>query len=113
MLGVEGCDAALETLSLFTDMKKVIITPGIVEMGKYETEVNKNLGKKIAEVCDYAIIVNEVNLTALKAGLEEGGFNEENIIVVDNLEAAKTSFASLQLENCVVLFENDLPDLFV
>ncbi len=110
---VEGCDAALETLSLFTDMKKVVITPGIVEMGKYETEVNKNLGVKIAKVCDYAIIVNEVNAQALKSGLEEGGFKEENLFIVDNLEDAKKSFASLQLENCVVLFENDLPDLFV
>lgn len=109
---VEGCKAALETLALFKNKQKVVITPGIVEMGKYETQVNFNLGKQIAKVCDFVIIVNEINSKSLKDGLDSEGFSQENYFLVENLEQAKEKLASLALVDYVVLFENDLPDVF-
>lgn len=109
---VEGSKAAIETISLFKDRTKVIITPGIIEMGKLETTVNQELGKQIAKAFDYVIIVNEINAKALQVGLEQENFDKEKIFVVQNLEEANEKLASLNLDAPVVLFENDLPDLF-
>lgn len=108
----EGCKAALDTLKLFDDFSKVIVTPGIVEMGKYETETNSNFGKQIACVCDYVIIVNEVNKQSICQGLKQNDFDMEKVFCVENLEKAKQKITELKLENSVILFENDLPDLF-
>lgn len=109
---VEGCKAALEVLSLFENKTKVIVTPGIVEMGDIATKVNFDFGKQIADVCDYAIIVNEINAQAIKDGLFKNGFDHHKIFFAENLEKAKEKLVELALDDSVVLFENDLPDLY-
>jgi len=107
---VESTKASLNVLKLFTNSRKIIITPGIIEMGNLEKEVNYNFGKEIAEVCDKVIIVNKVNLEAIKDGLIDAGYNEENIIEVESLKKASEILSTITQKNDVILFENDLPD---
>ena len=109
---VEGCRAAFATLALFKNNTKVIITPGIVEMGKYETQVNVELGEEMAKVCDYCIIVNEINKNAIVQGLEKQNFDQDKIICVETLNDATEALTNLALSDAVILFENDLPDIF-
>lgn len=109
---IEGCAVALSTIALFDDKTKVIITPGIVEMGKHETMTNFELGQKIAQHCDIAILVNEVNREAMLDGLRQQNFDETKIFCVDDLEQARAKIVELSLHNSVILFENDLPDIF-
>lgn len=106
---VESSKASLETLSLF-DGNKIIVTPGIVEMGVKEREVNVQFGENIAKVCNKVIIVNKVNLESIKQGLLQAGFNEEDILEAENLKQASTLLPNLTKAGDVVLFENDLPD---
>lgn len=106
---VESSKASLETLSLF-DGDKIIVTPGIVEMGIKESEVNVQFGENIAKVCNKVIIVNKVNLESIKQGLLQAGFNEEDIIEAENLKQASTLLPNVTKVGDVVLFENDLPD---
>lgn len=106
---VESSKASLETLSLF-DGYKIIVTPGIVEMGIKEREVNVQFGENIAKVCNKVIIVNKVNLESIKQGLLQAGFNEEDIIEAENLKQASTLLPNVTKVGDVVLFENDLPD---
>ena len=106
---VESSKASLETLSLF-DGDKIIVTPGIVEMGTKENEVNTQFGEDIAKVCNKVIIVNKVNQEAIKQGLLQAGFPEENISEAENLKQASTFLPNLTKPGDVVLFENDLPD---
>ena len=107
---VESSKASLETLALFKNSNKIIVTPGIVEMGNIEYEVNVEFGKNIAKVCDKVIIVNKVNLDAIKQGLLESGFDEKNILEAENLNVATSLLPTITKPNNVVLFENDLPD---
>lgn len=109
---VEGAKCALEVLGLFKDHIKVCVTPGIVEMGAKEFEVNKTFGEQIAKVADYAIIVNKVNQEALTQGLTEAGFDKDKILPAENLELAKKQIKQITnlKEKFVVLFSNDLPD---
>ena len=106
---VESSKASLETLSLF-DGNKIIVTPGIVEMGLKEREVNVQFGENIAKVCNKVIIVNKVNLESIKQGLLQAGFNEEDILEAESLKQASTLLPNLTKAGDVVLFENDLPD---
>ena len=106
---VESSYSSLEVLKNF-DGTKVIITPGIVELGQKEFEENVSFGRKIAKTCDKVIIVNKTNREAIKKGLQEENFDEQNILLVDTLAKAKEQLTSFAPENSVLLFQNDLPD---
>lgn len=107
---VEGAESALKVLSLF-EGKKIVITPGLVDLGSMEYSENVEFGKKIAKVADVCIVVNKANRESIKEGLELGGFSEEQIIVKDNFSTAFLALKEIvELNNTCVLIENDLPD---
>ncbi len=103
----EGAEAALKALSKFKGTK-IIITPGLVELGERQEEYNQRLGKSIAGVCDYALLIG-ANSKALAAGIKEGGGNCK-AYRFDFLSQAMKLYATLEIQEPVVLFENDLPD---
>lgn len=92
--------------------KRIVITPGFVEMGARQADANKELGRTIAVSCDYAIIVNTVNREAIKSGIEEGGLPAEKYFLADSLNHAHQQLAKILRPGDVVLYENDLPDNF-
>lgn len=109
---VEGVEAALEVLSKFNS-NRIVITPGLVELGHIEKEENYNFGEKISKVADYVIIVNRVNLEAIKSGLEKSNFDMSKVFCVDTLKEAKEKLREIVKPNDTVLFENDLPDNYI
>ncbi len=111
----QGAKMGLEVLKNFAvgeGNKRIVITPGFVEMGARQTEANKELGRTIAQSCDYAIIVNAVNREAIKGGIEEGGLPAEKYFLADSLNHAHQQLAKILRAGDVVLYENDLPDNF-
>ena len=92
--------------------KRIVITPGFVEMGTRQANANKELGRTIAVSCDYAIIVNAVNREAIKSGIEEGGLPAEKYFLADSLNHAHQQLAKILCPGDVVLYENDLPGNF-
>ena len=110
-----GAAMAIDVLKGFavgSDNKRIIITPGFVEMGARQFEANKQLGRLIAQGCDYAIVVNETNRQAIKSGIDEGGMNENKVYLAANLTDAHAHLATILKAGDVVLYENDLPDNF-
>ena len=110
---VSGTKQALKTLSYFTNKRKVIVTPGLVELGDIEAELNEQFGKDIAQICDIAIIVNTHNKKAIESGLLSQNFDENNIYFVDTLRDAVKLFETVLKHGDVVLLENDLPDNYI
>lgn len=108
---VKGIDAALDVLKEF-DGRKIVITPGLVELGIAENIENFKFGKKMAEVCDLVILVGRSASFIMKEGLVDGGFNPDNVIIAKDLAEAKKQLPKLLKAGDVVLFENDLPDKF-
>ena len=102
-----GAKIALEVLALF-EGKKVIVTPGMVELGTEEADANRNFGRQIAEVCDLALLVGSRGKTIAASALESG-MDSEKILIVKNLEEATKNLSEIN-EKAVILFENDLPD---
>ena len=106
---VESTTAAIETLALFEN-DKIVVTPGLVELGQTEYEENQRMGEQLALVATKVVIVNKVNKEAITKGLLIGGFNEENILFAEDLEQAKNLLSTIIKNGDVVLFQNDLPD---
>ncbi len=107
----DGISAAMQVLSCFSG-RKIAVTPGLVELGREEDLENYRLGKKMAEVCNIAVLVGKSATYRIQDGLVDGGFNPENIIICKDLESAKKKLKKMLCEGDVVLFENDLPDKF-
>ena len=105
-----GAKAALDVLSQFKEGRKIIVTPGMVELGAMEEEANREFGTNIGKVCDYAILIGKKRTKPIYEGLMEVNFNPDNVFVVNNLNEATERLASLTKPKDVVLFENDLPD---
>lgn len=105
-----GAKAALEVLSQFKEGRKIIITPGMVELGAMEEVANREFGENIGKVCDYVILIGEIRTKPIYEGLMEANYNEENIFVVNSLEEATAQIQKIAIPKDIVLFENDLPD---
>lgn len=106
---VEGSQASLNVLSKFSGTK-FVITPGLVELGGEQFNSNFEFGKNLAKVADYVIIDSVINIEAIKAGLEDSGYDKDRIIQVATLSQAVEMLNQLAKKDDVVLFENDLPD---
>ncbi|MBR6572249.1 MAG: UDP-N-acetylmuramoyl-tripeptide--D-alanyl-D-alanine ligase [Clostridia bacterium] len=109
----EGSLEAVNVLSSFEGMTKIIITPGLVELGEKEFEYNKGLGAAAAKVCDKIIFVGENRSKPLKEGALEQGFDEENLFVAKSFAEAMEIYTKFADSNTVVLLENDLPDNYL
>lgn len=109
---VQGVEVALKLLKSF-GKRKIVITPGLVELGNKEFEENVNFGKKISEIANIVVIVNKLNFEALKKGLDEGNFSDENIYQAETLEKAKILMKDFIKKDDAILFENDLPDNYI
>ncbi len=105
-----GTKAALEVISQFKEGRKIIVTPGMIELGTMEEEANREFGVNIGKVCDYVILVGENRTKPIYEGLMEVNFNTSNIFVVNNLDEATDRLGKITRPKDVVLFENDLPD---
>ena len=53
-----GAKSALEVLSMMPGLK-VVVTPGMIELGDKEEELNKEFGKQIATIskADYVVLL--------------------------------------------------------
>lgn len=105
-----GTKAALDVLSQFKEGKKIIVTPGMIELGEMEETANREFGVNIGKVCDYCILVGEKRTEPIYEGLMETNYNKDNIFVVNNLDEATAIIGKIAKPKDVVLFENDLPD---
>ncbi|MDD2649220.1 MAG: UDP-N-acetylmuramoyl-tripeptide--D-alanyl-D-alanine ligase [Eubacteriales bacterium] len=105
-----GAHMALKTLRQFTGGRKIIITPGMVELGDREAEFNRAFGVEMADSADIAILVGKRHSEPIRDGLLSAGFPKENLHIVQSLEESTLLLQSLIQKGDVVLYENDLPD---
>lgn len=108
----DGARAALEVLNSFTDRRKIIVTPGMVELGHMEERENFIFGENIASICDIAILIGKKRTLPIYQGIKKHDFNDDNLYVVNSLNEATEVLKTLTRINDVVLFENDLPDTY-
>ena len=105
----DGTKAAMEVLDTFKG-RKIVLTPGLVELGKIENVTNYEFGKRLAAHADIVIVIGKHNAEMLITGLTDGGFDKEKIMFAKTLNKANVMLNGILNEGDVVIFENDLPD---
>ncbi len=104
-----GAAQALEVLSAF-DGRKIIVTPGMVELGADEDKFNYDFGRQMALCVDAAYLIGRKHTDPIQKALADSGFDPEHIFVCDSLKEASSLLAAAGRKGDVILYENDLPD---
>ncbi len=102
-----GFREAINTLNLFENRPKVLVTPGIVELGNKTKETHVELGGIADSICDYIFLVGRNERTI---SIEAGVKNKKKVIYIEKINLLWQEVKKLNLNHPVVLLENDLPD---
>ncbi len=108
-----GAQMALEVLSGFEGGSRILITPGMVELGPIEAEENRRFGQAAASVCDYVVLVGPEQTRPIRDGLTERGFPAERILVARHADEVADRLAGIVRPGDTLLFENRLPDTYL
>lgn len=107
-----GSRMAVDVLAHFRKGKRIIVTPGMIELGSEQYALNQAFGRHIGENLDVAIIVGEYNRDAIVSGIKETSFDQKNLYEVSSFNEAQQVLGRMLAEGDSVLYENDLPDTF-
>lgn len=106
-----GSKMALDVLNLMPG-KKIIVTPGMIELGSIEDEENTIFGENIADVCDEVILIGDKQTKAIQKGLKNKKYDEKHIYILEDVIDAFDLIKKIKGKDTYVLLENDLPDVF-
>ena len=106
-----GSKMACEVLGLMPG-KKIMVTPGMIDLGEKQDELNEKFGEYIADVADEVILVGEHQTKPIYKGLMNKKYNEKHIHVLNDVKEAFPLALKLKENDTYVLLENDLPDIF-
>lgn len=87
--------------------RRVLVTPGMVELGAAQAKANTEMAAHAAEIATDILIVGCTNRRALLRGTAGGA---ASVIVVDSRSQAVEWVRTHLGLGDVVLYENDLPD---
>lgn len=103
-----GFRMALDMLKQLTAKQRILVTPGMIEMGNLQFEENMKVAQEAVKVCDVVIVVGETN----KDALMEGAKKAKTLVWVKDLESAQVELAKYTKPGTAILFENDLGDQY-
>ncbi len=86
--------------------RRVLVTPGMVELGPLQFAENRQFAAEAAEICDIIAVVGRTNRRALLAG----AYGYAEVRTFPNRETAVAWIRTTLSEGDAVLYENDLPD---
>lgn len=102
-----GVRAALATLSGSGASRKVVVTPGMVELGSSQDDENRLFGTLASDVASDLLVVGRTNRKAL---LEGAALGSASVIVMPSRQEAVDWVKANLGAGDAVLYENDLPD---
>ena len=107
-----GSSMALDVLAGMSGGRRIVVTPGMIELGERTYELNRTFGEKIADSADLAIVVGRYNRDAIIEGMKAKNMRPDNIFTVDTFTDAQKLLSTMLKSGDIVLYENDLPDTF-
>ena len=110
----QGIIGALEVLGAYAPKRRIVITPGLIEMGKDRAQYHEAIGRAAAGNVDVAFLVGPKQTADIRRGMLAAGFPEANVRTVRNLMEARDQVTAMGGWDAgsVVLVANDLPDQF-
>lgn len=104
-----GARRALKKLATFKNHQKIIVTPGMIELGNMQFKLNYQLGKEAAQKADILVIVGQENRRALKRGAQSAP-KSPRLLYLKNGEDWQKKINPYLRPPTAILLENDLPD---
>ena len=91
---------------------KILVTPGMVELGEKQDECNRRFGENAASVCDYVILVGKRQTESIYDGLISANYTKDKIYVAPDINDAVSKAYAINSDGKkkFILLENDLPD---
>lgn len=88
--------------------RKVVLTPGLVELGAQTESVHRRIGKIYASHVDLVLLIRSAMTDYIIQGLQENGFT--NYTVYLTTQAAHDALGNVLQKGDTILFQNDLTD---
>ncbi len=102
--------SALDTLSNFPGIK-IIVTPGLIELGDNEEKYNFEFGEYMTNICDYIFLVGYKHSKSILDGILSKNFDQQKVFTVSTPQEAMNRISNMGIKDKItVLLENDLPD---
>ena len=108
-----GAVNALKVLNLYQDGRRVLVTPGMVELGDLQDVENEKLGQAAAQYCTDIILVGKSQTKAIKRGVEKTDFEQDRLQVVNTVQEAIDWYQQKLKSGDAILFLNDLADNYL
>lgn len=105
-----GAKCALDTLAMF-DTRRVVVTPGLVELGEREGDINYALGVYMADCADVILLVGKERILPIYKALEDKKFGGE-VKRYESLKSCEKDFVNTLHMGDTLLILNDLPDIY-
>ena len=107
-----GIVSALKVLRMHDAGKRLLITPGMVELGELQERENHKLGLLAAECATDVILIGEKQTAPILAAIQSTDFDRSRLQVLDALDDAVSWYQQNLRAGDTVLFLNDLPDTY-
>ncbi|MFZ2152947.1 MAG: Mur ligase family protein [Microgenomates group bacterium] len=105
-----GFERALTKLAEYKSTNKILITPGMIELGNLQEMENTRLIKMASKICQHIVVVGQTNKKSLLDGLRN---TKSKIHLVNQTSDTLRLLPTITTNGAVVLFENDLPDHYL
>ena len=109
-----GFAGALECLDTLVELggRRILLTPGMVELGSKHDEEHERLGMLAAAHCDIVLVVTPERIPTFMKGLEAANKGNVTVMTFGAQEKAEEWAKRNWEAGDAVLFENNLPDLY-
>lgn len=107
-----GMVSALQVLGLHSGGRRLLITPGMVELGDLHEPENRRLGELAAQYATDIILIGAKQTAPIQSGLQAANFPPKRLHVMETLSEAVAWYRQNLTAGDTVLFLNDLPDTY-
>jgi len=110
-----GFKEALKTLNAITDTsagKRILVTPGMVELGGEHDRQHEDIGRLAAENTDLCLLVTPERIPSFVRGFDSVTNSTAKLETFSLQADAEARAREIATKGDVILFENNLPDLF-
>ncbi|MBG78631.1 MAG: Mur ligase [Alphaproteobacteria bacterium] len=105
-----GFRSALDLMVLMQSSgRKILITPGMIELGIAHDEAHAQIGEYAGQICDIAVVIKPERIGSFVNAYKASG---KTLIEVQSFKEASEWLEKNRQDGDLVLIENDLPDMY-
>ena len=108
----KGAASALKVLGMHDAGKRLLITPGMIELGAVQDAENRKLGQLAAQFATDIILIGSEQTQPILEALQETDFDMARVQVFETLAESVDWYQQHLIAADAVLFLNDLPDTY-